>query len=143
MEVLEKTYSLSGGDFFKKNPEKVLAESYEASSKFGPTINYRPKNGIDPIDALKDINVPEFSTVGILDGSAGETIVAPNADNPLTPVEDVNVGKVIEEAGTSVVKTRSAKTKSLMEWEKPDEDALQSFSKVLDEYNKEISYEER
>ena len=134
-EVQTKSYSLSGGDFFKKNPEKVLAEAYEASGKFGPTINYRPKKGVDPIDALKDINVPEFSVVGVLEGSAGKTIVADNADNPLTPDQEVEVDKVIADAQPEIVKTRSAKTKSLMEWEKPDEDNLQSFSKVLNDYN--------
>lgn len=45
LEAEEKEFSISGGSFFKENPDKLLAEEYEASGRFGKVKKYKPKAG--------------------------------------------------------------------------------------------------
>jgi predicted kinase len=135
IEVKEKSYSLIGGEFFKENPDKVLAEPYEASGKYGPVTRYRPKKGQSPIDAVRSIQTPEFIGQGVVDRSAGKSVISSDPDKLPDHEEDLEIEKSLQESKDLIVKTKAAKSKKLMAWDEPDEEEIQSFEQVLREYN--------
>ena len=140
---VEVSYSLSGGDFFKKNPDKILAEPYEASGRFGPVTKYRPKGEATAIDMLRLIETPEFIAEGIVDLSAGKSFISKDPDELPTNQEEQNIEKSIEHSEQEVVTTQTRKKKQkYASWDEPEEEEIQSFQDVLKQYNPDLSEEE-
>jgi hypothetical protein len=88
IEPEEKEFSLSGGQFFEEHPEKLLAEPYEASGRFGPVTKYRAKAGKKALDVLSEIETPAFIAHGITDISAGESVI--KTPDAISTVDDDN-----------------------------------------------------
>jgi predicted ABC-type ATPase len=142
LEPEEKEFSLSGGSFFKENPDKILAEPYEGSSAYGPTTKYRPKKGVlSPADALKEIETPIFIAHGITDLSAGQSvIIAP--EKQLAAADDNLIEAAIEESEKTIVKTQRAKKREIVEFDEPAAKPTIPFEDVLRTYNKDLSPDE-
>ncbi len=140
---IEVSYSLSGGDFFKKNPNKILAEPYEASGRFGTVTKYRPKGEATAIDMLQLIETPEFIAEGVVDLSAGKSVIAEDPDTLPDNQENQDIEKAIEESEEEIVTTQTRKKKQkYASWDEPEEEEVQSFQEVLKQYNPELSEEE-
>ena len=137
---VEVSYSLSGGDFFKKNPEKILAEPYEDSGRFGPVTKYRPKGDATAIDMLKLIETPQYT---IKESSAGKSVISEDPNKLPTNQENQDIDKAIEGSEKQVVKAQTRKKKQkYASWDEPEEEETQSFQEVLKLYNPELSEEE-
>lgn len=136
-------YSLSGGDFFKKNPDKILAEPYHASGRFGPVTKYRPKGGATAIEMLEQIDTPEFIAEGIVDLSAGKSVISKDPDELPTNQEEQNIEKSITESEKEVVKSQTRRKKQkYASWDEPEEEEVQTFQQVLKEYNPDLTEDE-
>ncbi len=143
LEPKEQEYSLSGGDFFKQHPEKLLAEPYEASGRFGTVTKYKPKAGKKAIDVLKDIETPVFIAHGITDISAGASVIIPDVEKSIpTPEAGDNRRKAIEDSEQGVVKRARSKKKELMDFEEPAAKPTIPFEDILRTYNKDLSQDE-
>jgi predicted kinase len=143
IEPVEVSYSLSGGDFFKKNPDKVLAEPYEASGRFGPVTKYRPKGDATALDMLEQIETPIFIAEGVVDASVVKSVIAEDPDKIPTNEEEQNIEKSIKESEKEIVATETRKKKQkYTSWDEPDEEAIQSFQEVLKQYNPDLTEEE-
>ncbi len=143
LEPKEKEFSLSGGDFFKQHPEKLLAEPYEASGRFGTVTKYKPKAGKKAIEVLADIETPVFIAHGITDISAGASVIIPDVEKSVpTPEAGENRLKAIEESEQGVVKRARSKKKELMDFEEPSTKPTIPFEDILRTYNKDLSTDE-
>jgi hypothetical protein len=143
VELEEKEYSLSGGDFFNKNPQKLLAEPYEGSGRFGPVTKYRPKEGLSPIDALKEIEAPIFIGHGITDLSAGMSVVKTDIrEVPMSISEEDNISKAIENTEKDIIKRERSVKRTLQDFDEPAAKPTIQFEDILRNYNPELSMDE-
>jgi predicted kinase len=142
-QIEEKEYSLSGGDFFRKHPDKILAEEYEGSGRFGPVKKYRAKKGVlSPADALKEIQTPVFIAHGITDISAGASVIMPEPEKLITGKEDPNIEIAIIESEKSVVKKQRAEKRLEKEFDEPAPKPTIPFEDILRNYNKDLTTDE-
>ena len=144
IDVLEpeiKEYSLSGGDFFKAHPEKILAEPYEASGRFGTVTKYRPKAGKKPVDVLSDIETPVFIAHGITDISAGKSVIMPEGDKIIEHA-DGNIDKAIDKTEKDEIKTQRSKKRVIQEFEEPAPKPTIPFEDILRNYNPDLNQDE-
>lgn len=142
-QIEEKEFSLSGGSFFKANPNKVLAESYEASGQWGLVTKYRPKSGaLTPADALKEIETPVFIAQGITDKSAGQSVIlSPEVQKPTIQPDDLTETS-LQETEKDIVKTQRSKKREIMEFDEPAAKPTIPFEDILRTYNKDLSEDE-
>lgn len=141
LEPEEKEFSISGGAFFKENPDKLLAEEYEASGRFGNVKKYRPKGGLTAIDALKEIQTPVFIGHGITDLSAGQSVIL-NPEAPVTAENADNIDKSIEETEKSIIKRQRTKKREEKEFDEPAAKPTLPFEDVLRNYNPGLTDDE-
>jgi hypothetical protein len=141
MEPEEKEFSLSGGKFFEDNPDKVLAEPYEASGRFGPVTKYRPKKGGKAADAIKAIKTPEFIGHGITDLSAGASVIISPEETPVGEQID-NVDKAIEQTEKSIIKRQRSEKRVLQEFEEPAVKPTVPFEDSVRNQNLELTDDE-
>ena len=143
IELVEVSYSLSGGDFFTKNPDKILAEPYEASGRFGPVTKYRPKGDATALDMLEQIETPPFIAEGVVDASAGKSVISADPDDIPTNQEENNIEKSIKESEKEIVSAETRKKKQkYASWDEPEVEDIQSFQEVLKKYNPDLNEEE-
>jgi hypothetical protein len=141
IDAPEQEYSLVGGKFFEKHPEKVLAEPYEASGRFGPVTKYRPKAGKKAADVLNDIEVPVFIGHGITDLSAGASVVASDPER-VPEVSGDNITKAIESTEKNIIKRQRTEKRIVQEFEEPAPKPVIPFNDVLRTLNQNISDDE-
>ncbi len=142
LEPTEKEYSLSGGEFFREHPEKLLAEPYEASGRFGTVTKYRPKSGKKAIDTLADIETPVFIAHGITDISAGASVIMPEVDKtPSGEVAEILAGN-IEETEKAIIKRQRSKARKIQEFEEPETKPTIPFEDIVRTYNPDLSQDE-
>jgi predicted kinase len=141
LEPEEKEFSISGGAFFKENPDKLLAEEYEASGRFGKVKKYRPKEGLSAIDALKEIQTPVFIGHGITDLSAGQSVIM-TVDAPANKDTADNIDKAIEETEKSIIKRQRTRKREETEFEEPVAKPTLPFEDVLRNYNPDLTDDE-
>ncbi len=141
LEPEEKEFSLSGGSFFEEHPEKLLAEPYEASGRFGPVTKYRAKGGKKALDVLSEIDTPAFIAHGITDLSAGQSVIKTPDVTP-TVDEDNNLSAAIETTKQNIVKRQKSEKRQLQEFEEPAAKPTIPFEDVLRTYNKNLSDDE-
>lgn len=141
-EVLEeKEFSISGGSFFRNNPEKLLAESYESSGPFGTMIRYRPLKGFTAIETLDTIDTPAFIGHGITDISAGRSVIS-EENAVLTPETEDNIEKSIKETESNLIKKQRSEKRKDIEFDEPSEKPTIPFEDILRLYNPELEQEE-
>jgi hypothetical protein len=138
----EKTYSLSGGAFYRENPNNLLAEPYEASGRFGPVTKYRAKGGKSIVDVLKDIDVPEYVSEGVFNISAGKSVISTKTDGALSQDENLNIAKTLSDTQPEIIKSKAKLNKMIMAWDEPQEEDIQTFDEVVSKYNPQLSIEE-
>jgi hypothetical protein len=141
-EVKEKTYPLFGGAFYKENPEKILGDPYEASSRFGKTIRYKAKEGETPLDAVAKIVTPEFISEGVIDISAGKSLINPDPESQPNIVEEAEILKTIQKTQPDIINKKAAKKRDAEVWDEPIMEEIQSFEEVLKEYNPNLTIDE-
>lgn len=141
LEPEEMEYSLSGGEFFKQHPEKLLAEPYEASGRFGKVTKFRAKGGKKPIDVLSEIETPQFIGLGITDLSAGASVIATPAEQKGGPGKPVMTDIIEKSEKEAVARLRSAK-KKITEFEEPEAKPTIPFEDVLRTYNTALTEDE-
>lgn len=135
-QIEEKEFSLSGGAFFEQNPDKVLAEEYESSGRYGPVKKYRMKKGaLSPADALKEIQTPVFIAHGITDKSAGASVIMPEPEKLITGSEDAILEKSITDSEKSIVKKQRAEKRAVTEFDEPAAKPTIPFEDIYRNYN--------
>jgi predicted ABC-type ATPase len=141
LESEEKEYSLSGGKFFQEHPEKLLAEPYEGSSAYGPVTKYRPKAGKKAIEALEEIETPQFIAHGIVDISAGASVII---SPELKPTEEGknNLEGAIETSKKNILKRQKSEKRQIKEFEEPEVRPTIPFMDNLRNLNKNLSQDE-
>ena len=142
LEVEEKEFPISGGVFFKENPDKLLAEEYEASGRFGKVRKYKPKEGMSAIDALKVIETPVFIGHGITDVSAGASVIRTPDTDIISPETDDNIDKAIAGTEKAIVHKQRAVKRELQTFDEPAAKPTITFEDVLRNYNKNLSDDE-
>jgi len=142
MEPEEKEFSISGGSFFKENPDKLLAEEYEASGRFGKVKKYKPKEGLTAIDTLKIIQTPVFIGHGISEASAGSSVISTPVSKISGPEASVNIIAAIENSETGIVKRQRTEKRELQSFDEPAAKPTIPFEDVLRNYNKNLSDDE-
>ena len=141
LERQEKEFSIAGGEFFRDNPDKLLAEEYEASGRFGKVKKYKPKEGMTAADALKEIETPVFIGHGITDLSAGQSVImAP--DVTITESNKDNIDKAIELTEKSIVKRQRSEKRQEKEFDEPQAKPTIPFEDVLRHNNPELTDDE-
>ncbi|MFA5727321.1 MAG: hypothetical protein WC886_06745, partial [Saccharofermentanaceae bacterium] len=137
--IKEKEFSISGGSFFKENPDKLLAEEYEASGRFGKVKKYKPKEGLSAIDALKEIQTPAFIGHGITEVSSGQSVFNPVIVN--TEVSP-NILTAIENTEIAIVKRQRSEKRDIQSFDEPAAKPTIPFEDILRNYNKNLSEDE-
>jgi predicted ABC-type ATPase len=138
LETEEKEFSIAGGSFFKQNPDKLLAEEYEASGRFGKVKKYRPKQGLSAIDALKGIAAPVFIGHGITDLSAGSSVIIPKIETS-TPSTSDNIDKALEATEKAIVQRQRKEKRDVQSFDEPAVKPTIPFEDILRTYNKGLS----
>lgn len=142
LEPEEKEFQISGGQFFKENPDKLLAEEYEASGRFGKVKKYRPRKGVTAIETLKVIETPEFIGHGITDLSAGGSVIlSPEAD-VITPDSADNINKAIEATEKSIIIKQRAVKKEIADFDEPVAKPTIPFEDIYRTYNTHLTNDE-
>jgi predicted ABC-type ATPase len=141
MEPQEKEFSISGGSFFKENPDKLLAEEYEASGRFGKVKKYRPKEGTSAIDTLSAIETPVFIGHGITDKSAGKSVIL-TPDPVVTAEIKDNIDKSIAETERSLIKKQRSEKRVIQDFDEPAIKPTLPFEDVLRNYNPDLTDDE-
>jgi predicted ABC-type ATPase len=137
----EKEFSISGGEFFRDNPDKLLAEEYEASGRFGKVKKYKPKEGMSAIDALKEIETPVFIGHGITDLSAGASVIM-TPDAPINMDTADNIDKSIAETERSLIKRQRSEKREQKEFDEPAAKPTLPFEDVLRHNNDDLNPDE-
>jgi predicted ABC-type ATPase len=140
VEPQEKEFSI-GGEFFRDNPEKLLAEEYEASGRFGKVKKYKPKEGMTAVDALKEIETPVFIGHGITDLSAGQSVIL-TPDAPLNLETADNIDKAIAETERSIIKRQRSEKRERREFDEPAASPTLPFEDVLRHNNLDLTDDE-
>ena len=141
LEPLEKEFSISGGAFFKENPDKLLAQEYEASGRFGKVKKYKPKEGLSAIDALKEIETPVFIGHGITDKSAGKSVII-TPENIISSETGDNIEKAIISTEKSIIQRQRKEKRDIQSFDEPAAKPTIPFEDVLRNYNKGLSDDE-
>jgi Zeta toxin/Type III restriction enzyme, res subunit/Helicase conserved C-terminal domain len=141
IEPEEKEFSIIGGDFFRENPHKLLAQEQEASGRFGKVKVYKPKEGLTASDALKEIETPEFIAGGITDKSAGASVIL-TKDPVITPDIADNIDLAISETEKSIIKKQRSEKRKLQAFDEPSAKPTLPFEDVLRHYNKNLTDDE-
>lgn len=135
LEPEEKEFPISGGGFFKQNPEKLLAEEYETSGRYGKVKKYKPKAGLSAIDTLKIIETPAFIGHGITDVSAGASVIIPAEPAIITVEIADNIDKSIAETEKSIIKRQRSEKRNIQEFSEPSVKPTLPFEDILRNYN--------
>ena len=135
------SFPIDGGKFFDQNPEKLLAEPYEASGRFGPVTKYKVKEGSDISQTLKNIETPEFIGHGVTDLSAGVSVITPS-ETLITPDDEPNIIEAIKETEKEIVKKKRSKKRIAIDFDEPSEKPLLYFEDVLEHYNPDLTRDE-
>jgi predicted kinase len=140
LEPEEKEFSISGGAFFKDNPDKLIAEEYEASGRFGKVKKYKPREGMTAIEALNVIKTPAFIGHGITEASAGQSVKISAKD--ISPAASPNIITAIENTEVAIIKRQRSEKQAVKSFDEPEAKPTIPFEDVLRTYNKNLSEDE-
>ena len=129
---------LSGGEWFKRHPEKVLGEAFETTDRFGKPVT-RIKGSMDTI--IKGINVPALVIPDEAPSVLQSELKEPLEDLINDPEKKKNIERVIYSAKKAQADQVLRKLNNPGE-ETQDGDGTYHFEDILKQYNAGISEDE-
>ncbi|HSH64406.1 MAG TPA: hypothetical protein VLB84_01090, partial [Bacteroidia bacterium] len=140
-EGVKSTFDLlSGDEWFKQHPEKILGEQYETTDRFGKPVT-KVKGSVDNI--IQGINVPTINDAEEQTEALQTEIKEPLQQLMNNPEKKNNIERVINE--TKKVRADNALRKINGEKDKYEDGCPEEylcFDEVMQHYNKGISEDE-